>query len=367
MSRFKEHYLRYALIVLILGLGVVISLELTSFLGGLLGAATIYVLLRGQMNYMTEQRKWRPSVVASLLLIEAILFFLVPIILVVWMIINQVQGFTLQPEAIMDQIQNIDALIYDKTSYHLLKQENIAAIIGVLPKMGQWLLMRITGFVINIAVLLLVLYFMLIGGRTMERYCRELLPFNVAEATRFVHEVRMIVRSNAIGIPLLALVQGIVAYVGYLIFGVSNPFFWSVMTCFATIIPVVGTGLIWFPLAVYFALTGEWFSAIGLALYGGIILSNADNALRFVLQKKMADTHPLITVFGVIIGLSLFGFMGVIFGPLLLAIFIFCVDIFKRKYIDEIPDDRLFCNDCPPAPRKNPVAALKRRKNSDKL
>ena len=106
------------------------------------------------------------------------------------------------------------------------------------------------------------------------------------------------------------------------------------LTCFATIIPMVGTALIWFPVAAYLAVTGDWFNAIGLAAYGGIVISQSDNLIRFILQKKMADTHPLITIFGVIIGLSLFGFMGIIFGPLLISIFILCFNIFKEKYLD---------------------------------
>ena len=91
----------------------------------------------------------------------------------------------------------------------------------------------------------------------------------------------------------------------------------------------------WIPLALYLGTTGRWGAAIGLSLYCIIIVSNADNVIRSFLVKRMADTHPLITIFGVVIGLSLFGFMGVIFGPLLLAIFALCVQIFKEEYLDE--------------------------------
>ena len=70
--------------------------------------------------------------------------------------------------------------------------------------------------------------------------------------------------------------------------------------------------------------------------------THVDNVVRLVMQKKMADVHPLITIFGVFIGLSLFGFMGVIFGPLMLAMFVFCVNVFKRRYLDGLPDRELF-------------------------
>jgi len=124
-----------------------------------------------------------------------------------------------------------------------------------------------------------------------------------------------------------------VAFVGYLVFNAPSPLFWGVLTCFATIIPIFGTALVWLPLAGYMALTGDWGPAIGLLLYGGLVVTHVDNVVRFIMQKKMADTHPLVTIFGVFIGLSLFGFMGVIFGPLMLG------DIrLLRQYLqEEIP------------------------------
>ena len=135
----------------------------------------------------------------------------------------------------------------------------------------------------------------------------------------------MIVRSNAIGIPLLAIIQGGVAMIGYWIFGAPNILFSGFLTGFASVVPMVGTALIWVP---------NWFQAIGLAIFGALVISQLDNLIRFIIQKKMADIHPLITIFGVVIGLSLFGFMGVIFGPLLLSLFFLFVNMFKKGYLD---------------------------------
>lgn len=122
--------------------------------------------------------------------------------------------------------------------------------------------------------------------------------------------------------------------------------FWGVVTCVATIVPLLGTALVWLPLAAYLGLIGHWGAAVGLLAYGVVVITQVDNLARFVLQKRMADTHPLVTIFGVIIGLSLFGFMGVIFGPVLLSIFIFCADLFKRRYLDEGSDERSTCLAC---------------------
>ena len=327
MLSVREKYWRYSLFVLIAGLGLTIFAELTPFLGGLLGAVTIYVLLRRQMWFLSERRRWRRSLAASLLLGEAIFFFLVPISLIVWMVVDKIQGVALDPQSVITPVRHVAGLIQQKTGYDLWSESNLQSVLGYLPRAGQWLVGGIVNFAVNLVVLLFVLYFMLIGGLRMETYCRE---------------IHMIVRSNAIVIPLLAVSQGVVAYVGYLAFGVPEPLFWGVLTCFATILPIVGTALVWLLLAAYMSLDGNWGQGVGLVMYGTLVVTQVDNLVRMVMQKKMADVHPLITIFGVFIGLSLFGFMGVIFGPLMLAMFVFCVNVFKRRYLDGLPDRELF-------------------------
>ena len=327
----KEQYWRYSLIAIIIVLGIVLFQQITPFLGGLLGALTIYILVRKQMILLTTKRKMKRSTAALLITTEAVL---IPISLVVWMLVDKLQNLNLDPQSIIAPIEEIAGIIKSKTGYDVLGSDTTSFIVSALPRIGQAVMGGISSFVINLFVLVFVLYFMLIGGIKMEAYVNAILPFNATNTEHVIHEINMIVRSNAIGIPLLAVIQGGVAMIGYFIFGAPNALLLGFLTCFATVIPMVGTGLIWFPVAVYMALTGDWPNAIGLAAYGGIIVSQLDNLIRFILQKKMADTHPLITIFGVVIGLSLFGFMGVIFGPLLLSLFFLFVDMFKREYLD---------------------------------
>ena len=330
----KEQYWRYSLIAIIIVLGIVLFQQITPFLGGLLGALTIYILVRKQMIRLTTKRKMKRSTAALLITTEAVFFFLIPISLVVWMLVDKLQNLNLDPQSIIAPIEEIAGIIKSKTGYDVLGSDTTSFIVSALPRIGQAVMGGISSFVINLFVLVFVLYFMLIGGIKMETYVNAILPFNATNTEHVIHEINMIVRSNAIGIPLLAVIQGGVAMIGYFIFGAPNALLLGFLTCFATVIPMVGTGLIWVPVAVYMALTGDWPNAIGLAAYGGIIVSQLDNLIRFILQKKMADTHPLITIFGVVIGLSLFGFMGVIFGPLLLSLFFLFVDMFKREYLD---------------------------------
>lgn len=329
----KEQYRKYSLITIILGLGLLLFLKMTPFMGGILGACTIYIMVRDQMLYLTQKKKIRKSVTAIILLIEAILCFLVPLSLAVWLLISKLQTVNVDTATFVDTITNLADWIRRKTEYDLLSKENISSIASILPGIGQFLMGGISSFAVNLFVLVFLLYFMLIGGTKMEQYIYELLPFSDSNKKHVMNEINMIVRANAIGIPLLAIIQGAIATLGYYLFDAPSALLFGFLTCFATVIPIVGTTLVWFPLAAYMAISGDWPHAIGLLLYCGLIVTNIDNLIRFILQKKMADTHPLITIFGVVIGLSLFGFMGVIFGPLLISIFILCVNIFKEQYL----------------------------------
>ncbi len=332
---FKEHYWRYSLIGIILFLGVIIFRLLSPFLGGMLGAFTIYVLVRKQMIFLTERRSMKRGLASLLITLEAIFCFLVPLSLIAWLVVAEIQNVNLDPQALVAPIEQTAAIIREKTGYDVLGDDTISFLISHLPGIGQTIMGSIGSFVVNLFVLVFVLYFLLKGGKRMENYMYTILPFKNQNTQEVVREINMIVRSNALGIPLLALIQGGVSLVGYMIFGAPNALILAFLTCFASIIPMVGTGLVWAPVVFYMLITGDWFNAIGLGLYGFLVVSQLDNLIRFLLQKKMADIHPLITVFGVIIGLRLFGFMGIIFGPLLLSLFFLFVDMFKKEYLDE--------------------------------
>lgn len=329
----KEQYWKYSLITIILGIGLISFLKLSPFMGGILGACTLYIMLRGQMIYLTQRKRLSRSVVSTLLVLETIVCLLVPLALMTWLMINKWQSLDMDTDSIVQTVRHLSERIEQYTGYKLSAKENLTSLASVIPDAGQFLMGSISNFALNAFVLVFVLYFMLTGGRKMEQYIYDLLPFSRQNKQEVLREINMIVRSNAIGIPLLALIQGGIATLGYYLFHAPSPLLFGALTSFATLLPIVGTALVWLPLAGFLSMSGHWPQAIGLLLYCGIIVTNIDNLVRFILQKRMADTHPLITIFGVVIGLPLFGFMGVIFGPLLLSLFLLCLHIFKTQYL----------------------------------
>ena len=331
----KPNYLKYSLIILILLSGVILFQKFTPMLAGILGAFTIYILVRKQMFFFTEKWKLNKSLVAVLLLFEVLLCILIPMFLVVWVLLSKFKNIDLDISSLIAVFQQKAVFLQDHLDYDLFSADNIKSLTAFVTAAIQLVLGEISSFIINALVLLLVLYFMLIKGRKMEAYITDLLPFSAKNKKSVLHKIRLMVVSNAIGIPLVAIVQGTVAYIGYLIFGVPSALFLAFITCFATIIPIVGTVVVWLPICFYLGLTGHLWLAVGLGIYCTVIVINIDNVVRLLLQKKIADIHPLITIFGVIIGISLFGFWGIILGPLFLSLFFLCIDIFKNEYLDK--------------------------------
>ncbi len=333
-NNIKEQYIKYSLVTIIIIMGIMLITQMTPFIGGLLGAFTIYILVRKQMAKLTEVKNMKRSKAATLITSEVLFLFLVPLSCIVWLIINRLETVHLNVDSILAPIQVAEDYIKKRFGFDILGSNAVSWIVSKAPEIGQVIMGGISSFIINVFVVVFVLYFMLVGGPTMEAYIKDLLPFTPSDKHHVLQEIKIIVRSNAIGIPLQALIQGAIATAGYLIFGVPSLLLWGLLTCFATVIPVVGTSLVWVPLSLYMMLEGKWFGAIGLLIYGVVVIAQMDNLIRFILQKKMADIHPLITIFGVIIGLSIFGFMGIIFGPLLLSLFLLFVDLFKKEYLD---------------------------------
>jgi predicted PurR-regulated permease PerM len=148
-----------------------------------------------------------------------------------------------------------------------------------------------------------------------------------------------IIYSNAVGIPFMMLGQGLVASLVYWAFGVPNIIFWAFMTAVCGLIPMVGTVIVSVPLGIWFVAQGMVMKGIFLMLCGLLVIANIDNLMRIMLNKKISNTHPLIIIFGVILGIPLFGFWGILFGPLMISTFLLLIRIYYREYKLLDPDD----------------------------
>lgn len=327
----KEQYWKYSLIIMIVGLGILLFRQAQPFMNGILGAFTLYLLLRGFSNWL--KKKIKPLVSVWIITIGTTLFILIPLSLFSWALVNQISNLHFDTADIIRPAQQMISIIEEKTGFDVLSEKNLSFIISQVSSIGHSIMTGVSDLIVNLAVAIMLLFFMLWEGDKMEQFISELLPFEENNKREVLQKIQLIVRSNAIGIPLLAIIQGFISLFGYLLCHAPNPVLTAMLTGFASIVPLVGTALVWVPVTAYFFIIGDWVHGLILLAYGGIIISQCDNLIRFILQKKMANIHPLITIFGVVAGLPIFGFMGIIFGPLLVSLFLLFLDMFRKEYL----------------------------------
>jgi predicted PurR-regulated permease PerM len=238
-------------------------------------------------------------------------------------------------------LTKVKAAIYDvqqKTGVTVISGETMASMQQKLSTLIPSLLNDTANLLINLAILLFVLYYMLVHGSEMESFLGRIIPLKKTNIKLLAAETKRLVKVSALGIPIISLIQGLTATLGYVFFGVNDFILWGFLTGIFAFFPVVGTMIIWVPLVIYMYASGDTWDATGLSLFSLIVTGNVDYLARITLLKKMGHIHPMVTVLGVIVGLGLFGFIGLIFGPLLVNYIILLFKIYTNEFIDEKAD-----------------------------
>ena len=217
-------------------------------------------------------------------------------------------------------------------SLDIANQEFITSAKGKIAVYIPQIFNSTTGIISEMVMMYFTLYFTLSEKEQMENWVRNILPFSTSNNQKILSELKSSTISNLIGIPLIGIVQGLVSWIAYLICGIDQSFSWALITGIVSIIPVVGTALIWLPLALFLIISGQTTSGIFLLAMGVLVITNLDNGVRLIVSKKIANVHSLIVIFGVIIGLNSIGFMGIIFGPLLLSYLFIFIEIYRDEY-----------------------------------
>ncbi|MBK9982108.1 MAG: AI-2E family transporter [Saprospiraceae bacterium] len=314
-------------------LGVLLARELSVFVPGFLGAITLYIIMRKVMLYLVMIKHWPKPLAAALLMLLSLIVIMIPIGGLVSMMSSKVTYAIQHSDELVGALQTLITRVEGQLGYELISQENISSLGNFVARTTQQLLSATFNTLATLFFMYFILYFMLVNGRKMEHDIYEYIPLKNTNVNMLGYEVHNMVISNAIGIPVIAFLQGIVALIGYLIIGVKEPWFWFVITCFTAMLPVIGAAFAYVPLAIIFFANDQIWQGVFMLIYGFGVIGLVDNVLRFTIARKIGNVHPLITVFGVIIGINLFGFIGLIFGPLLISLFILLLKIYSSEFI----------------------------------
>ena len=333
MTQIPNTAIRQVLLLsFLLILGWILFTQLRTFLPAFLGSYTLYVMMRKYMFMLEGKYKWRKTWAAILLMFLSFLIILLPIYILINMMSSKI-GFAIQHFGeVLLKIKEFIQQYEQKYQLNLLTETNIEK----LTNWGAQTLPQVLGATLStlvaIIVMYFILYFMLTEGRKMESRFYEWAPLKDENLLLLRKDLNKMVLSNAIGIPLIAIMQGVVGLIGYIAIGVPEPFFWFVITAFTALLPVVGAALAYIPLALVLFANGETVRGFVVLGFGLAVIGSVDNIFRFWLARRLGDVHPMITVFGVIIGVNMFGFIGIIFGPILISLFIIMIRIYANEF-----------------------------------
>jgi predicted PurR-regulated permease PerM len=335
---FNERLRQILILLLILLIAVLLISQLTIFIPGMLGGITLYILSRTLYFQLIYKRKWKKGWTALLFILGYLIIIAIPVYVSVALVSPKINAIAENQDQIIKSIQSISEKIHEKTGVTVLSGESAKNIAQKISTYIPVVINSTMALLTNLIIMFFLLYYLLVHGREMEKYLSKVTPLKHENVNLLAGETKMMIRANALGIPIICIVQGAFAALGYWIFGVDDWALWGFVTGVFAFFPLVGTMIIWVPLVAYLFIHGDNWPAIGLTIYSIVVTGNVDYIARLKLMKYMGDVHPVITVLGVIVGLNLFGFMGLIFGPLLISYFLIMVKIYINEF-DKTPEN----------------------------
>jgi len=317
-----------AALLLLLGLGLVIALS--PYATGLIGIPVLYVVFAPPHGWLT--RHVHARLAASLVVVLALFLIAVPGVSFAGLIVNQAQqiaGGVIQ-SPLLGRLSELKVGTIDVGSQLADLGAKIVSFIG---SSAFGLIGTATRLALNLTISLFGLFFLLLSPGETWSAVQPYIPFSAKNTEKLRARFRDVTTSTIIGTGLTAAIQGALVGVGFWMTGLSNALFWSVVTMVFAILPVVGSGLVWGPGAIALALGKNYGAAIGLALWGVILVGNVDYVIRPMVFRRWAHIHPLITLVGALAGVPYFGILGLLIGPLALSYFFELIKMYREEYL----------------------------------
>lgn len=328
---FSQKERNIIILLIVLTLGGILLYATRGIFGAFLGTLVMYTLFRTLNIFLIERWRWPKPLSAVLIIILSVFIIVLPFIGIGSMLVRKAVALQENPAWIKQVIDAVNQFAGNTLGKPDLLQEQLEASAAYFGKLLTAVLGGAANIFLEITVMYFILYFMLVNYKGFENGILYYFPFDEEQAVVFGTELKNITYSNIVGQTIIAIVQGGCLAIGFSIFGVGDALFWGVICAILSFIPLLGPPLIFVPATLVLLSQGQTWQGIGLLIWGFALVINIDNVLRFIINKKVGNIHPLITVVGVIIGLPLFGLIGLVYGPLLLAYFLLALKIYKSN------------------------------------
>jgi predicted PurR-regulated permease PerM len=317
---------------LIFALGLALVWALWPFSTGLIGAPVLYVVFAPVQRELSQ--RIRPSIAAAIVVVLAIAFVVAPTASFVGVVATEAQDMAANVirSPLLARLRELRVGPYQVgaqlealgTGLVSWAGSSALGLIGTATRLG-----------IQLTITFFGLYYLLVAPDQAWRAMRPYIPFSSASAEVLRERFKDVTISTLVGTGLTAAVQGFLVGIAFWAIGLNNPLFWGVVTVIFAILPVVGSGLVWGPAVATLAIEGRYGAAIGLALWGALVVGNVDNVVRPAVFRRWARIHPFITVIGAFAGIRYFGLLGLLIGPLAISYFFELIRMYRVEYLSE--------------------------------
>ena len=335
---------KFSMIIIIIGLGVlaflVIRPVITSVLASLI-LAYLFMPLQKRVVKLVRNKTLSASIVLALFLI----IILIPVWFLIPVVVDQIFQMFKYTQTL--DIHSILANFFPTASEQFSSQAGVA-INSFISKISASVLNSLVSVFLDVPTITLhlfiicfVFFFVLRDHEDLKEFMRGLSPFSPSKEKMLVKPFKDITDSVIYGQIIIGLVQGALAGIGFLIFGVHNALVLTVLATILSITPIVGPFIVWIPVSIYLFTTGETNVALGYLIYNLIVVSTVDNILRSYLVSRKTNISPAVILVGMMGGIFIFGIMGLILGPLILAYFLVFLQSYREKSLYSLFSDRI--------------------------
>ncbi|BAW29943.1 AI-2E family transporter [Methanosarcina thermophila MST-A1] len=332
-------------LLIIIVLTVIIIYATLPYLNYIFGAFILFTIFRPLYQFLVKKVKIRKQIAAVLVIIVSIFVVLIPFYFLLSMIVSEIQQLILNQEAIIASIESGAVFATNFLSrlnipFDMFQTKIEEKAMELASQAVNYTSLFILGSIQSLShqsIGLLIMYFLLYYLFTEEdsdfmRQVTVAVPFNEENTATLLNEFRRIVRTTLTASGAVALAQGGVLTIAFLFFNIQGAFLWGAIAAVLSFLPLVGAAFVWIPAVIVQFFQADYAAAIGI-LAAGLFISVLDNFLRPMVQKTVGKIHPLLSLLGIVIGVSLFGLIGIVIGPLLLSYFILTVQMFSREYL----------------------------------
>jgi predicted PurR-regulated permease PerM len=325
------------LLVLILAVFVFLLVKpiILSIIGGLILAYAFFPIYKFVLKRV-KSKNLAASIVSiiAILLIAIPTYFLAPFLFKqMFEIFESAQVFDMQSFIRIFFPSAPDSFIVQMT---LTIKNAISEISSTILNALVNILIKVPKYLFNLIIVAFVFFFTLRDSEKLSEFVSTLSPLNKVQEKKLVKQFKNITNSIVYGQVVIGIAQGIIAGIGFFLFGIPGALILTVLAITLSIIPIVGPILVWIPAAIYLFSQGNTFVAVLFVIYNFILVSNMDNFLRVYLVSKNTNLSQVIVLIGMIGGLLIFGVLGLILGPLLLAYFITFLDVYRKENLSSL-------------------------------